>query len=241
MVEFVDNFKFLGIFIDNKLSFSRHVELVIMKLTSANFIIGKCRQFLALQTRLLHFNAIRMLHINYGAVCYLHGCNKKLFNALESRYIDCGRIIIFNRKGSSRSHTLLTLGWLPLLHHKVLLLSKYVHTILQINCPTMLSGCFTVPQHCHNTRHSESGFIIPTIYKKLGTKAFGFWGPYLWNSLPLSVKIISSPTACEKAIIFILFILHFISSFNSIFLINISSNPYLSFYLILTAKIFAPI
>ena len=46
LINHVTEFKFLGILLDNKLTFQPQVLKVIGKLSSANYLISKCKRFL---------------------------------------------------------------------------------------------------------------------------------------------------------------------------------------------------
>ena len=98
-IEFVEHFKFLGIHISNDLNFIHHINHVIGKLNSANHVLIKSRHFLPYKYLKMLFEAIGMSHINFGSIIYLHLCKQRDFNRLSSRNIDCGRTILFHRKG----------------------------------------------------------------------------------------------------------------------------------------------
>ena len=199
-IGFVDKFKFLGIHLDSKLSFKLHINHVISKLTSASFILLKCRQFLPLHIRVLLFNAIGLAHINYASVVYLNGINTSLFRKLESRYVDCGRIMLFNRKGSSRSLTLWNLKWLPLREHLTKTMLNYLYAIITTKAPLSLFNYLQMPNHSHSTRHSRNNFALPSIKSNYGRKAFSYWAPYMWSILPNEIKNSSNPNAFDLAI-----------------------------------------
>ena len=129
-IEQVSSYKFLGIMIDNKLSFNQQATHVISKLTSINYVIYKLRSILPRQVLKTLFNAAGLSQIYYGDVAYLTNCTKSTFSQIESRFIDCGRTILFNKKGSSRTLVRATLNWFPLdkvlLFHQCIFLFKCI-------------------------------------------------------------------------------------------------------------------
>ena len=102
-IEQVSTFKLLGLKIDSHLTFTDHVGHVLSKLTSANYLIFKLRYSIPKHVLLNLFSAVGMSHIYYNDIIYLNGCSGTSFNQIQSRYIDCGRLILFERKGTSRS------------------------------------------------------------------------------------------------------------------------------------------
>ena len=174
------------------------------KLTSASYILLRCRDFLPLDIQNLLFNAIGLAHINYGITVYLLGRNKALFGRLESRYIDCGRIMLYNKKGSSRSQTLTTLQWLPLKEHLTKYMLNYLYTILYNQTPLSLYNCLKMPSHTYSTRHSENNFILPSIMTKYGRMSFNFWAPFIWAIIPTEVKDCASLSSFNMSVLPIL-------------------------------------
>ena len=120
-----------------------------------------------------------MAHVNYCSVVYLHGCNKKLFQQLESRFVDCGRTLLFHRAGSSRSMTLQTLNWLPLKQHLFVQMALFIFKIYYLKCPVVLYNMLQHPTHEYSTRQASYNFNLPHILTKQGKKAFVFWAPYI--------------------------------------------------------------
>jgi hypothetical protein len=198
---FIECVKFLGVFIDNILSFTPHIDHVIMKMKQASYILLKCRDFLPQKHLINLFNAIGLSHIIYCSPVYLDSCHKKQFRRLASRYVDTGRIILNLRKGSSRTYTLVTLEWLTLeqitIRDRYLLTFKVIHNKL----PTTLYAEFKQPNHSYITKSSHTDFSVSASNTTLGTKAFSYWAPRLWNALPLDTKLCSSFSQYERLIL----------------------------------------
>ena len=199
-VEFVDNFKFLGIHIDSGLTFKHHIGHVIGKLSSCSYIMLKCRNFLPKSILVLLFNAIGATHVNYGIVAYLYGVTNKLFNQLESRFVDCGRIILNNQRGSSRTATLSSLNWLPLKQHLFKCMLLFIFKIKFNKGPCNLFHLLPRPHHNHITRSSRHNCYLPIIKSSREKKSFFFWGPSIWNSLPPHVQTCTTLSMFDSAL-----------------------------------------
>jgi hypothetical protein len=182
----VNEYKFLGLLLDNNLKFNLHCDNVKNKLTSAYFAINKSRQFLPQKATILLFNAIGLPHINYCSVFYLFGCNTQFHKQIESQYIDCGRCILWSNKydGISKNHVLNTLKWKSL--NKILLTNMFMYAYnIYNNTNTVLSNSLNITDHCHNTRlRSSNKFKITQIKNKQHMKSFDIWGPRILNIIP---------------------------------------------------------
>ena len=193
-------FKFLGVLITPKLNFKAHGEHIVKKLNSIGSLLVRCRHFLPIDTRLLLFNAIGRCHINYCSSAYFPTCTISTLKQIESRYVDCGRIIILNKFGISKSQTLNALGWLTirqcLLYNFIIFVSKIV-----INkTPHILYSMLHRPLHTYSTRTLSHDFILPQIASNIGRNSFSFMAPKVWNMLPYNIKTANSLNAVKMQV-----------------------------------------
>ena len=94
-------FKFVGHFIDDKLSWQGHVEHVCKKLASANFAINSSKKVLPYKVRKSLYYSLFESHLNYGNL--LWGCSSsKYITKIESLQKRCIRNVAL--KGF-RAHT----------------------------------------------------------------------------------------------------------------------------------------
>ena len=153
------------------------------------------------QNLILLFNAIGLSHIFYGDIIYLNAWSQSIFNAVNSKYVDCGRIILFNRKGSSQTSTLAQLNWLNLrtilFSHKM----SFIFKCLNNKSTYCLAALFNPVNHNHATRSSATAFIIPYMSTNRGKNSFCYWGPFVWNSLPNELNQITSIATFKKEIL----------------------------------------
>ena len=86
-------FKFVGIRIDEKMSWKYHLEYVAKKASSAAFALAKTKNLLPSNVKLLIYNALFRSYIEYGLIVWGHASNylkKKIFISQKKalRYID---------------------------------------------------------------------------------------------------------------------------------------------------------
>lgn len=93
-IEFVHQFKFLGLLIDENLSWNNHINMITNKLSKINGILHKLKCIYPLEALLTIYNALCVSHINYGSLVWgthvdqLAVLQKKLIrNITRSNYI----------------------------------------------------------------------------------------------------------------------------------------------------------
>ena len=200
-INFVLDFKFVGLKVDSLLTFKDHVQHVLNKLTSVIFLICKCRKFLDRPTLMLLSSALGSSHISYASVVYLHNCTKRLFNQIASRYVDCGRAILADKRGSSRTATLTRLSWYPL--DTLLTFNMYVilFKIWNVKQPLSLYNVLLPPAHDHLTRFAATNsFFREHVQSKMGKLAFKHWAATLWNNLPPLIRSLRTITSFRKSL-----------------------------------------
>ena len=83
-------FKFVGHFIDDKMSWEGHITHISKKLASANYAINSTKNFLPLNIRKLLYYSLFDSHLNYGNL--LWGCaSNKLIDKIEVLHKRCIR------------------------------------------------------------------------------------------------------------------------------------------------------
>merc|ERR1712074_218244 len=82
-IEQVKEHKLLGVFIDTHLTWNKHIETMIKKLSRHIFLLYKLRQFVQQKHLLLFFNAHIMSHLNYASTIW-DGCSQDTFKKINS-------------------------------------------------------------------------------------------------------------------------------------------------------------
>ena len=102
--------KFLGVLVDDKLSWSQHIAAIKSKMSRYIGILFKLKNVLPLKARILTFNSLVQSHVNYCSLVW--GCTTKskidsLFSTQKKaiRAIMPGWVSCFYREGICPSHT----------------------------------------------------------------------------------------------------------------------------------------
>ena len=66
----VDQFKYLGVILDNKFSWNHHINYLVTKLSQVAGILYKVRCLLPLKSRILIYNSLAGSYLNYGILAW---------------------------------------------------------------------------------------------------------------------------------------------------------------------------
>lgn len=204
-IERVHSTKFLGVVIDDKLSWTQHISH-ISKITSRNTgIMSKLRSFLPSVAMVSLYNTLSLPYLNYCNIVWACTSTSKL----HSPMIIQKRAIRLATLSKPRDHTL------PLfikLHTLTLsdinksqtgtFMYKYTHNLL----PRLFTSYFTFNKdvHNHNTR-SSNNMHVPFARTSYTSNTLRHYGPRLWNSVDQTIQTSSSVArfkiSCKKFLI----------------------------------------
>ena len=67
--------KFLGIWVDDKLNWSEHIDRLYKKLRSKIFLLSTVKKHFPQRLKIILYNSLYMPHINYGIIIWGNGKN----------------------------------------------------------------------------------------------------------------------------------------------------------------------
>ncbi|XP_042341350.1 uncharacterized protein LOC121942262, partial [Plectropomus leopardus] len=179
----------LGVLFDQDLSFASHIKQTSRTAFFHLRNIAKIRHILS-QTdaeKLVHaFVTSRLDYCN----SLLFGCPNKSLRSLQLVQNAAARVLTRSKKRDHISPVLASLHWLPVksrIEFKILLLT---YKALNGQAPSYLSQLIVPYQPSRSLRSENAGLlVVPKISKsRLGTRAFSYHAPLLWNHLPFSVR-----------------------------------------------------
>jgi len=180
-IERVDKAKFLGISIDERLSFRYHVQDVCSHLARSVGMLRKLSSIVPCRVRLTIYNALIFSKVSYGVAAWGRGSNvsgieKMLRNARKcisaGSCFDTSSILNFNS---------IYMFFVAVKQFKSIRLGEHRY----------FTAAFEElkPTHGHNTRFSnEDNFNIPFRYKTKSQRTFFYQSVLIWNSLPNDVR-----------------------------------------------------
>ena len=106
----VDHAKSLGLIIDNRLSWSNHVNELCKKVTSAIGALRRIRPLISQSTAVLVYNSLIQPHFDYCSLVW-DGLSDQLSDKLQKLQNRAGRVILKANYGTISSQLLDILKW----------------------------------------------------------------------------------------------------------------------------------
>lgn len=191
-IDFVDDYKYLGIWINSQLSFTKHVNSIISKVSFRLKILSRIRNCLSKQTSLLLYKCMILPIFDYGDIFFSHSANKVLLNKLQTLQNSAIRIICKLDKRSNTETDEKDLGLLRLEKRRLL------HCI-QLGAIYAQNTDYIDTHQNRNMRTraiSDNRRQLSVIYprKSLCERSFAYQIRTIWNSLPTEFH-----TAADRA------------------------------------------
>ena len=184
------NTKFLGVFIDDKLSWKKHIDHISKKISRGIGIICKAR-------RVLNVNALKTLYYSFIYPYFMY-CNHvwaatyptslKRLVVLQNTVV---RIISSAQRRTSLEPLYEKHGILKFEDINKFLYSKFMYKWYHKKVPSIFENCFPIIRdiHEHETRQSARNEIYFNGFKtQFSQQRFSFRAPFCWNSI-LRAKI----------------------------------------------------
>ena len=181
-VGFVDHARFLGVTIDNKLTFKMHINNIVSKISKQNGILRKIRLNLPLPARIAYYNSYILPHLTYNII-HWGNTNKIHLNPLVLAQKQIIRTIA---DAGYQDHTN------PLFFRLKILKLEHLYEYFAIidTYDRMKKGEYYV-SHDRLTRNRS--LAVPKFHRLLKTQqSISFSGPTLWNNLPCEIRNINS-------------------------------------------------
>ena len=184
-IERVQSFNFLGIIIDEHLSWKCHTAKVQTKLACLSGILNRLKHILPIDIKRTIYNSLCLPHLNYGILLWGSKCNR-IFKTQKRiiRTITCSKYNdhtepLFKSLNLLKVGDIYTLSMYKFYY-------KYVHNKLPA---TLLELSFITVEsiHDHNTRQ-QSNLIIPKINHVFAEQSLRYAIATLMNNSPENVK-----------------------------------------------------
>ena len=155
-LEYVTNFKFLGVIIDETLSWKKHIEFICNKLLTVIYILRYIKPLVSINTLRTIYTSLFQPHLLYGIISWYKPNSKSTIDCIY--YKKAIRLISKSKYNTHTSPLFKNLKILKLvdLYTKqcLILYWKFVNKKMSPNLTINLSPNNTV--HLHHTRHACS-------------------------------------------------------------------------------------
>ena len=143
-LELKESIKILGVHLDHKLNWSKHVQEVNKKANYAVRNLQRVNMLIPFKPRILLYNSLIASHFNYADTVWA-GCSMKDQNKLQRTQNLAVKSILGMRKNESARDALKTAKLLPLAEKRKIHEGVFIHKGLQNKLP--LSVCKQYAQH----------------------------------------------------------------------------------------------
>jgi hypothetical protein len=193
-------YKFLGIYLDEYLTFDTHCTHICNKLAMSNFIINRAKNFLSPHTlRTLYFALIHP-HLLYGLPIY--SCtSQKNINKLFLAQKKAIRTITNSNRNSHTAPLFIKQNILPLQHLITYTKGLLVHSIFHKYSPASLHDTWTTVAN-HNPDHAlrnDNDYYMPFARTDNLMRLTYYSLPSVWNNLPDN-RLTPNPTTFKIAL-----------------------------------------
>ena len=190
-IERTDNYKYLGIVIDEKLNWKLQITKLCSKLSSVCGVISKVRHYLDRSSLLLIYHSLFDSRLRYGILGWGSASEQYIskLRVLQNRTI---RFIMFSSFRASAAPLYSSLKILPLDEQLSLSKKVFMHSLHYKSLPFTLSMYCQKPEHKYSTRYKTAGnYILPCPTTNRGQRSIKFTGPKVWAEVPKHLKEIA--------------------------------------------------
>ena len=189
-IENVSKHKLLGLYIDENLNWSAHIDNLCANISSKISLLRQLSQYIPQHAQKMFYQSYIMPLIDYGSVTWGSTSTANLDRLLKLQK-RAARIILKADLRTSSEGMFADLGWQNIesriKYNKAVLTYKALHNLT----PEYISQLLKPVSETHglNLRSTQNGDLhVPRSQTKLYCGAFSCSAPSLWNSLPQSVK-----------------------------------------------------
>ena len=195
------NHKLLGVYVDQDLSFQKHIDYICKKLSQRIGLLRSIKHYLPFTERVLFYNAVIKPILMYGGSVWgsTSKDNIKRVFKLQKR---AARFILDAKTKETRTVRLFEkLGWLPFydeLHVNKLCI---IYKSLNGQCPEYLSDQITRVSDIskRSSRHGNITLRCPKYSRETeGGRTFLISTIKLWNTLPVDIRSSNSIRAFKQ-------------------------------------------
>jgi len=184
ILERVKNIKFLGVVLDQNCTWKDHIDYIAKKISKCLGILTKARKVLTTTSLVTLYNSIIKPYFTYCIIIWGNTC-KTYIKPLEILHKKILRIITFS---DYNTHTRPLYEQLKIMNMKethVYFSSLHIYKCINHLSPCMFWHYFVKSPSLRNSFNLQNIFYS----KKLCKSSIRFYGPEIWNKLPLHIKM----------------------------------------------------
>ena len=188
-IDLVNKVKYLGVHIDNSLTWKCQIENIKGKVSRAIGLLKYCKNFVSMETLNDIYRSIVEPHFNY--CCSVWGCSGiTRIESLQKLQNRAARIVTGSSYDAPSVPLRKELGWLSVKEMIVKETSTMMYKSLNDLAPQYLSDLFVRLSdfHTRELRNTKNDLAVPLMRTVSGQKAFSYRGTKVWNKFNNDIK-----------------------------------------------------
>ena len=175
-----NSLKYLGVMIDENLTWNTDVELVEKKISKSVKVLFKDSRFLNSKSLRSIYFALVHLYLNYANITWA-STNKTCLKIILGKQKQAAKLISsddisISSKLLMKQLNILNVSQISIIHY-LLFMFQVKSSII----PKAFNQVFSLIDYIYPTRLSDNSFKVCGFYLKLTRVAIGFRGPTVWN------------------------------------------------------------
>ena len=180
-----DTYKCLGVEIDERLSWYKHIEAICKKVSAGIGAIRRVKPYVPANTLEIIFKALVEPYFEYCFPLW-DNCGKTLQERLQKFQSRAARVITGASHDIRSADVLDNLSWETLDVKRFYSKSTLMHKIPNDHTAPRLKEFFSkrsIFQNTHNLRNNDTDLALPKPKREFLKRSFRYSGAMLWNSL----------------------------------------------------------
>ena len=200
LLERVPSTKFLGLFIDEQLTWEYHIKHCQKKVSQGIYALNMSKHILMRKSLMTLYYALVQPYLQFGLLLWGHAY-KKHFNRLEVAQRKAIRAITGAKYNESASQLFKTIGVLKLSDMLQVSMLQYMYRFVNDDLPAPLLETFVYHRdvHTHATRHQNDP-KPPKANSDLLARSFICKAPIIWMNLDQSIRNANSKSTFKRII-----------------------------------------
>lgn len=201
IIEKVNDIKYLGIMIDNKLDFKCHVQYICKKIAKKIYFFSKIRPRISLNTAIKIYNTMIKPHFEYcSSILFLS--TREMLGKLQKLQNKSMRIVLQVGRHSSIIGMLETLKWMSVYQRILVNVFVIVFKLKQNIYPSYLCNRLIYSGDVHNYNLRNIFNFRLNFFRNEKTKNMLLYkGLNLFNNLPNELKIVNNLNEFKRKIV----------------------------------------
>ena len=182
--------KLLGLLIDNKLTFSAHIDNLCSALSSKISLLRQLSAYVTADVLKKFYQGYILPLIDYGSIAWSETSSANIERILKLQK-RAARIILRADFNTSSSIMFTELGWQPIYKRMKYNKAVFIYKALNGFTPEYITSLLrpVAETYDRRLRSSVNGTLaVPRSRTSLYDRSFSVSAPRLWNSLPVSLR-----------------------------------------------------